>query len=106
LSVNTSRLLKAALPGACIWTSLRESEGFSFDETKQELNKMFGAESSDAMDEDSVIPKAITSMLGDCEAVEALGSMIWYIASSLRLSFLNMYAGTCDNSTSIGTSFP
>lgn len=75
--MNTSRLLKATLPSGCIWTSLRDSEGFNFKETKKELGEMFGATSGDAMDDGSDIPEAITIMLGDCEAVEALGSMIW-----------------------------
>jgi hypothetical protein len=82
LSVGTTRLLKAILPSACLWTGLRDVEGFGFERTQKELNTMFAA--ADDMDEDdggaagAGIPEAIASMLGDKEAVEALGSMIWY----------------------------
>jgi DNA mismatch repair protein MSH6 len=61
---------------------LRDVEGFGFERTQKELNTMFAA--ADDMDEDcggaasAGIPEAIASMLGDKEAVEALGSMIWY----------------------------
>jgi DNA mismatch repair protein MSH6 len=90
--VNTTRLLKAALPGACIWTSLRESEGFGFKETKVELKKMFGETTGDGTDADEGIPEAISSMLGDREAVEALGAMVW--SASLVFSYNTTKADT------------
>jgi hypothetical protein len=56
---------------------LRESEGFDFRQTKVELDQMFGTTDDDAMGENANIPAAIAGMLGDREAVEALGAMIW-----------------------------
>jgi DNA mismatch repair protein MSH6 len=81
--VGTTRLLKGILPSACIWTALRESEGFGFERTQRELNTMFATNAAnDGMDHSSTgIPEAITSMLGDKEAVEALGAMIWWATS-------------------------
>lgn len=75
LSVSTTRLLKAVLPGSCIWTSLREVEGFGYKETLEELKSLYPDD--DDMEEGSNIPDAIRQMLTCEPAVEALGAMIW-----------------------------
>ncbi|CAL1699677.1 unnamed protein product [Somion occarium] len=85
LTVATTRLLKAVLPGSCLWTSLRESEGLPYDKTLKELKGLYPAgEDDDDMDDNvhglgSSIPEAIRKMVGCKEAMEALGSMIWYL---------------------------
>ncbi|KAI0761142.1 DNA mismatch repair protein Msh6 [Irpex lacteus] len=88
LSVPTTRLLKAVLPGNCIWTSLRESEGFSFEDTIKELKVLYpkGEEEDNDADMEGIphglsasVPEAIRSMIMYNGAVEALGSMIWYL---------------------------
>ncbi|KAH9933798.1 uncharacterized protein B0H18DRAFT_1082925 [Fomitopsis serialis] len=85
LSVSTTRLLKAILPGNCLWTSLRDSEGFTYNQTLKELNKLFPASDDDdemadaAHSLSSAVPEAIRDMAGQQNAVEALGSMIWYL---------------------------
>lgn len=83
LSVSTTRLLKAILPGNCLWTSLRESEGLSFDKTIKELKSLYPADDADE-DMDGVfglsnaVPEAIRIMVASRSAVEALGAMIWW----------------------------
>ncbi|GBE83778.1 DNA mismatch repair protein [Sparassis crispa] len=85
LSVSTTRLLKAILPGSCLWTSLRESEGLTYEKTLKELKKLYPAtDEDDDMDDSgfglsSTVPQAIMEMLGCNSAIEALGSMIWYL---------------------------
>ncbi|KAG5727213.1 DNA mismatch repair protein msh6 [Termitomyces sp. T112] len=87
LSVATTRLLKAVLPAACLWTGLRPVEGFTYDETLQELRKMYSEEEDDATmaDEDeenvlpSCVPEPIRAMVASQNAIKALGSMIWYL---------------------------
>ncbi|KAL4079502.1 muts domain V-domain-containing protein [Scleroderma citrinum] len=84
LSVSTTRLLKATLPSACLWTSLREVEGYTFEQTIKELNNMFTAGMEDeAMCEDgelsSAVPQSIRDMAGYRTAIEALGIMAWYL---------------------------
>ncbi|KAI0266519.1 muts domain V-domain-containing protein [Gloeopeniophorella convolvens] len=82
LSVSTTRLLKSILPGSCLWTSLRDVEGFGYDKTLKELKVLYAAGGeSDVMDDDdySDIPTAIRDMIGYKSAVEALGSMMWYL---------------------------
>jgi DNA mismatch repair protein MSH6 len=84
LSVSTTRLLKAVLPAACLWTGLREVEGFGYEETVQELRKLYPSdEADDEMGEDSNglssnVPEAIRSMADSKNAVESLGAMVWY----------------------------
>ena len=80
LSVATTRLLKVILPGTCLWTSLRDVEGFGYDKTLSELKSLYAADGEDAMDDDdySLVPAAIRDMLGCKNAIEALGSMMWY----------------------------
>ncbi|KAI0049216.1 DNA mismatch repair protein Msh6 [Auriscalpium vulgare] len=81
LSVSTTRLLKSILPDACLWTSLRDVEGFDYDKTLKEVKTMYGSGEEDAMDDDGMtgVPSAIQAMLGYKTAIEALGSMIWYL---------------------------
>ncbi|PCH35419.1 DNA mismatch repair protein Msh6 [Wolfiporia cocos MD-104 SS10] len=85
LSVSTSRLLKAILLGNCLWTSLRESEGLTYEKTLKELKRLYPASDDDDVLEDaahglsSAVPEAIRAMTGCRGAIEALGSMIWYL---------------------------
>lgn len=74
--MSTTRLLKAVLPGPCIWTSLREVEGFGYKQTLDELKKLY-PDGEDDMEEGANVPDAIREMLTSEPAVEALGSMIW-----------------------------
>jgi DNA mismatch repair protein MSH6 len=80
--VATTRLLKVILPGTCLWTSLRDVEGFSYDRTLSELKTLYAVGGEDAMDNDDdygVIPIAIRDMFGYKNAIEALGSMAWCV---------------------------
>ncbi|KAG6333930.1 hypothetical protein ID866_5162 [Astraeus odoratus] len=84
LSVATTRLLKATLPSSCLWTSLRDVEGYTFEQTIKELNLMFsGKVEDDAMCEDgelsTAVPESIREMAGCKTAMEALGAMAWYL---------------------------
>ncbi|KAG1753520.1 uncharacterized protein EDB91DRAFT_1098327 [Suillus paluster] len=86
LSVQTTRLLKSILPGSCLWTSLRDVEGFTYPQTITELNNMFSevdVGDDDAMDEDAelsgVVPQSIRDMASYRDAMEALGALIWYL---------------------------
>ena len=78
----TTRLLKVVLPDSCLWTALRESEGFGFDQTLTELKALF-PDDEDSMEEGSGMPETIAEMLPCQSAVEALGLMIWYLISSI-----------------------
>ena len=78
LSVSTTRLLKTVLPGSCLWTGLRDVEGFGFNDTMEELKRLY-PDDDDAMEEGSGIPEAIREMLTSRAAVEALGNMIWCV---------------------------
>lgn len=81
LSVATTRLLRVILPGACLWTSLRDVEGFDYDKTLSELKSLYGTNGEDFMGDDdySLVPTAIREMLGCKTAIEALGSMMWCV---------------------------
>ncbi|KAJ6618260.1 muts domain V-domain-containing protein [Mycena sp. CBHHK59/15] len=83
LSVSTTRLLKSVLPAACLWTGLREVEGFGYDQTMAELKKLYPATEEDGMDGDGVlpasVPEPIREMADSRSAIQALGSMIWYL---------------------------
>ncbi|KAJ7184166.1 hypothetical protein C8R46DRAFT_1063114 [Mycena filopes] len=84
LSVSTTRLLKAVLPAACLWTGLRDVEGLSYDQTLVELRKIYPPADEDGMDDDDVVlpvsvPDPIREMMGSPTAIESLGSMIWYL---------------------------
>ncbi|KAG8907125.1 DNA mismatch repair protein msh6 [Tulasnella sp. 403] len=82
LSVATVRLLKNILPGACLWTALRESESLPYDKTLTALEEFFPPDDS-AMDDDnyaqSGIPDGIKKVFDNRPAIEALGEMIWYL---------------------------
>ncbi|KAF8518415.1 DNA mismatch repair protein Msh6 [Hysterangium stoloniferum] len=78
LSVTTTRLFKNVLDGSCLWTGLRLSEGFAFEKTISELKTMF-PDDPDEMEEGNGIPDAIKDMMGNRDAIEALGAMIWYL---------------------------
>ncbi|TFK72470.1 DNA mismatch repair protein Msh6 [Pluteus cervinus] len=86
LSVVTTRLLKAVLPAACLWTGLREqAEGFNYDGTLKELKSLYPAEhdESDCMNGGDTlpcsVPQPIRDMLDCSPAMLSLGSMIWYL---------------------------
>ncbi|KAG7445110.1 DNA mismatch repair protein Msh6, partial [Guyanagaster necrorhizus] len=84
LSVSTTRLLKAVLPAACLWTSLREVEGFNYEDTMKELANLYPDDKGDIdEDGDNILPKAvpqpIRDMAGSKPPIEALGAMIWYL---------------------------
>lgn len=84
LSVTTTRLLKAILPSACLWTSLRDVEGYTFEQTIKELNEIFSEGMEDGMmctdgELSSSVPQSIRDMAGCKTAVEALGAMTWYL---------------------------
>ncbi|THH32610.1 hypothetical protein EUX98_g1558 [Antrodiella citrinella] len=61
------------------------SEGMDYDKTVQELNSLYPTGEDDADMDDNVhglsssVPEAIRTMIGCKAAVEALGSMIWYL---------------------------
>ncbi|VDB88830.1 unnamed protein product [Peniophora sp. CBMAI 1063] len=77
LSPFTTRLLKSILPSSCLWTSLRDVEGFDYDQTLSELETLYP--SDDPENPHSEAPPAIRELLGDRTAICALGSMIWYL---------------------------
>ncbi|KAI0792522.1 DNA mismatch repair protein Msh6 [Abortiporus biennis] len=85
LSVSTTRLLKAILPDGCLWTSLRDCEGLNYEKTLKELKTLYPeGEEDDEMDDNahgftSAVPEAIRKMTSCKGAIEALGSMIWYL---------------------------
>ncbi|TFK46819.1 DNA mismatch repair protein Msh6 [Heliocybe sulcata] len=84
LSVPTTRLLKGILPSSCLWTTLRECEGFDYNATLKELKNLYPpADDEVAMMEDdalgSGVPGAIRSMVPSRNAMLALGAMIWYL---------------------------
>lgn len=86
LSVSTTRLLKAILPGNSLWTSLRECEGLTYEKTLKELKKLYPASTDDddlsdaAHGLSTAVPEAIREMAGCKSAIEALGSMIWHVS--------------------------
>jgi DNA mismatch repair protein MSH6 len=55
-------------------------EGFGYDKTLSELKGLYAAGSEDTIDDDGYdeFPSAIRDMLGCKNAIEALGSMMWY----------------------------
>ncbi|KAF9528358.1 muts domain V-domain-containing protein [Crepidotus variabilis] len=86
LSTNTQRLLKAILPQGCLWTSLRSVEGHKYDETLEELKRVYPSDDS-AMEEDdpllSLLPQSVPAPIREFAherlPIEALGSMMWYL---------------------------
>ncbi|THH18729.1 hypothetical protein EW146_g2311 [Bondarzewia mesenterica] len=81
LSVSTTRLLKSVLPASCLWTSLREVEGFGYKKTLDELKVLYPVDDGEMDDNDELggVPDAIRSMVGCRSAIEALGAMMWYL---------------------------
>uniref|UniRef100_A0A8H7XWG4 DNA mismatch repair protein n=1 Tax=Psilocybe cubensis TaxID=181762 RepID=A0A8H7XWG4_PSICU len=89
LSKHTLSLLKSVLPAGCLWTSLRPVEGFKYEETLEELKKIYPTETGEdvEMDQDDPsysilpdsVPAPIREMARETLAIEALGSMIWYL---------------------------
>ncbi|CAK5264723.1 unnamed protein product [Mycena citricolor] len=84
LSVSTTRLLKSIVPSLCIWTGLRDVEGFDYEQTKVELVKLYPQEedddgSSDGDELPASVPEPIRAMSGSRTAIESLGMMIWYL---------------------------
>ncbi|KAI0630999.1 DNA mismatch repair protein Msh6 [Trametes polyzona] len=85
LSVSTTRLLKSILPGNCLWTSLRDCEGYKYNDAIKELKKLYPADEDDDEMADNphgltkAVPEPIRKMLPHRSAIEALGSMIWYL---------------------------
>ena len=58
----TTRLLKYILPASCLWTSLRESEGFDYDQTLAEIKVLYPADEQNCMDDDSnLLAEAVTA---------------------------------------------
>ena len=88
MSVSTTRLLKAVLPGNCLWTSLRESEGLKYQATIKELKKLYPKQDDDDEMADNphglsnAVPEPIRNMLPYEGAIEALGAVIWSVARS------------------------
>ena len=81
--MSTTRLLRSVLPAACLWTSLRDVEGFDYDRTLLELKELYPADDDEDMDDDAElsknIPESIREMVDCKNAITALGSMIWYV---------------------------
>jgi len=70
------------LPSGCLWTTLRDVEGFDYRTTLEELKKMYPPGEDDDMTDDvlpSSVPEAIRNMLGMKAPIEALGAMVWYL---------------------------
>ncbi|KAF9010212.1 muts domain V-domain-containing protein [Cyathus striatus] len=87
LSVSTTRLLKSVLPATCLWTGLRDVEGFTYENTLNELKTLYPADGNETdMEEEgqhgqlpSSVPDSIREIGSSKEAIQALGSMIWYL---------------------------
>ncbi|KAH6917837.1 DNA mismatch repair protein msh6 [Coprinopsis sp. MPI-PUGE-AT-0042] len=85
-TVDTQRVLKSILPSDCLWTGLRDVEGFKYDQTLEELKTLFPS-GGDSMEEDAdgedllpaSVPESIRQMASDRSSMEALGDMIWYL---------------------------
>lgn len=69
------------LPSNCLWTTLRDVEGFDYKTTLKELIKLYPSDDDEMTDEilPSSVPEAIRKMLGSKTAVESLGAMIWSV---------------------------
>lgn len=83
-TVDTQRVLKTILPSDCLWTGLRDVEGFKYDQTLEELKSLFPC-GDDSMEDDAEgegllppsVPESIRQMASDRCSMEALGDMIW-----------------------------
>ena len=88
-STSTQRLLKIILPSNCLWTPLRNVEGLNYEQTLEELKTIYPvtSESDIPMEEDDstvdILPASVPAPIRDLSseklAMEALGSMIWYL---------------------------
>lgn len=77
------------LPSDCLWTSLRPVEGLKYKETLEELKTIYPPAPGEdvVMDEDdpsySLLPDSVPAPIRDMErdelAMEALGTVIWYL---------------------------
>lgn len=93
LSTPTTWPLRAVLPTRCLWTSLRDVEGLSFNATIRALEELYLANDSDDDNgaepwphgPSGAVPEAVLSMVHHRGAVEALGSMIWYVKSAVSM---------------------
>ena len=71
---------------------MRDVEGMDFDKTIKELKKLYPAADDDDGMEDYVhglgpsVPEAIRGMVQYKSAIEALGSMIWYVMKESQFS--------------------
>jgi hypothetical protein len=69
-----------------LWTGLRDVEGFKYDQTLEELKRFFPS-GDQSMEEDgeellpASVPESIRQMASDRCSMEALGDMIWCVAS-------------------------
>ena len=73
------------LPASCLWTSLRDSEGLTYDKTLKELKTLYPAGDNDDMEDcvaglSNAVPESIRSMVMYQGAIKSLGSMIWWVA--------------------------
>ncbi|KAF8342825.1 uncharacterized protein EI90DRAFT_2902817 [Cantharellus anzutake] len=79
LSVGTTRSLKSLLPGTCIWSPLRRTEGLGYEDTLAALQEIFPASPDSMDDSNGSLPDAIRAMTDKRVPMEALGAMIWYL---------------------------
>ncbi|KAF9051391.1 muts domain V-domain-containing protein [Panaeolus papilionaceus] len=85
LSANTQRLLKVTLPSKCLWTALRTVEGFDYEASVREIKRIYAPGDDESMDDDDQVifpesvPESIRELAGEKLAIEALGTMIWYL---------------------------
>ncbi|KAJ8077123.1 DNA mismatch repair protein msh6 [Marasmius tenuissimus] len=83
LTVSTTRLLKLILPAACQWTGLREVEGLDYEATLEELRNRYPRNEEEMEDDTAILPTSVPQPIRDIAdskcAIEALGSMIWYL---------------------------
>ncbi|KIY47863.1 DNA mismatch repair protein Msh6 [Fistulina hepatica ATCC 64428] len=79
LSVGSSRLMKTIVPLNCIFTNLREVEGFTFDQTLKELCTLYPGDEEDEAILPKTVPQSIREMVYSKPAITSLGCMIWYL---------------------------
>ncbi|KZV87127.1 hypothetical protein EXIGLDRAFT_210105 [Exidia glandulosa HHB12029] len=87
LTAETTRLLKTALPGSCIWTWQRPADVLSYENTLNALLDLYPSpamfddddDPSMSADEYAGVPDAIRGMLSEKAPIEALGAMIAYL---------------------------
>ncbi|KLT40648.1 putative mismatch repair-related protein [Cutaneotrichosporon oleaginosum] len=78
LSVPTTRLLRNILPASTLWQSFKLGKEFmSKEDAVEALREIFSSDGSG----DPELPEAITAMMDQPLAMEALGGMIFYLRS-------------------------